>query len=149
MLRPFSSYYRLNLSRRVRREESKGKGKGKVHHRTCYEGPEGEKWYTSTLSLTSTVDWSGWSAPLSKAVSPEKRPPLPSYRRLCVLQVRSGRVRKFSPPPTGIRSPDRPAWRDIQDDKFIRKSMNNVSRICHHSCCPLCRDQSVVHAATV
>ena len=33
----------------------------------------------------------------------------PLYRRLGGPQGRSGRVRKISPPPTGIQSPDRPA----------------------------------------
>ena len=33
----------------------------------------------------------------------------PLYRRLGGPQVRSGQVRKISPPPSGIRSPDRPA----------------------------------------
>jgi hypothetical protein len=33
----------------------------------------------------------------------------PLYRRLGEPQGRSGQVRKTSPPPTGIRSPDRPA----------------------------------------
>jgi hypothetical protein len=35
--------------------------KGKVHHRTRDEGPEGEKRYSSTLSLTSALDGGGWS----------------------------------------------------------------------------------------
>jgi hypothetical protein len=34
------------------------------------------------------------------------------YRRLGGPQGRSGRVRKISPSPTGIRSPDRPALGD-------------------------------------
>jgi len=33
--------------------------KGKVHHRTGHEGPEGDWSYTSTLSLTSALD-GGW-----------------------------------------------------------------------------------------
>jgi len=33
-----------------------GKGKGKVHLRTGHEVPEGEKRYSSTLSLTSALD---------------------------------------------------------------------------------------------
>jgi len=40
-------------------------GKGKVHHRIGQEGPEGEKKYSSTLPLTSTLDGGGgWSTPL-------------------------------------------------------------------------------------
>jgi hypothetical protein len=37
----------------------KGKGKGKVHPRTGQGGPEGEKRYSSTLSLTSALDGLG------------------------------------------------------------------------------------------
>jgi len=37
----------------------KGKGRGKVHPRTGHEGPEGEGTYSSTLSLTSALDWVG------------------------------------------------------------------------------------------
>jgi len=32
------------------------KGKGKLHSRIGHEGPEREKWYSSTLSLTSALD---------------------------------------------------------------------------------------------
>ena len=37
------------------------KGKGKVHPRTGHETPEGEKRYSYTLSLTSTLDGVGIS----------------------------------------------------------------------------------------
>jgi len=41
-----------------------GKGKGKVHPRTGHEGPEGEKRYSSTVSLNPALDGphgrSGW-----------------------------------------------------------------------------------------
>jgi hypothetical protein len=37
--------------------------KGKVHPRTGHEGPEGEYMFSSTLSLTSVLDWGGWSTP--------------------------------------------------------------------------------------
>ena len=63
-------------------EDIKGKkvkGKGKVHPKTSHEGPEWEKRYISTFSLTSALDGGGWSTP---------RP-----------QGRSGQVRKNSPPP--------------------------------------------------
>ena len=42
---------------------NKGKGKGKVHPRTGYEGPEGKQRYSSTLSLTSALDVDGLSRP--------------------------------------------------------------------------------------
>jgi hypothetical protein len=35
---------------------SNGKGKGTVHPITGHEGPEGEKMYSSILSLTSAID---------------------------------------------------------------------------------------------
>ena len=41
----------------------KSKGKGKVRPRTAHEGPEGEQMYSSTLSLTSTIDRGGWWTP--------------------------------------------------------------------------------------
>jgi len=40
-----------------------GGGKGKVHHRTGHEGPEGEQMYSSTLPLTSALGGGGWSTP--------------------------------------------------------------------------------------
>jgi hypothetical protein len=44
-------------------ENSTGKAKGKVHLRTCHEHTEGELRYSSTLSLTFTLDVVGWLAP--------------------------------------------------------------------------------------
>ena len=65
------------------------KGKGKVHPRTCREGPEGAYRDSSTLSLTSALDG---SAP---------RPGRFSHRKegLGGLQGQFGRMRKISPPP--------------------------------------------------
>jgi hypothetical protein len=40
-----------------------GKGKGKVLPITGHEGPEGEQRYSSTLSLTLSLDEGGWSTP--------------------------------------------------------------------------------------
>ena len=37
--------------------------KGKVLPRTGHEGPEEEQMYSSTLPLTSALDWGGWSTP--------------------------------------------------------------------------------------
>jgi hypothetical protein len=34
--------------------------KGKVHPRIGHESPEGEQRYSSTISLTSALDWGGW-----------------------------------------------------------------------------------------
>jgi hypothetical protein len=40
-----------------------GKGKGTVHPITGNAGPEGEKMYSFTHSLTSALDGGGWSTP--------------------------------------------------------------------------------------
>ena len=40
---------------------SHAKRKGKIHHRTGHEGPEGECLYSPTLSLTSALDRGGSS----------------------------------------------------------------------------------------
>ena len=79
--------------------------KGKVHPRTGHEDPEGEKMYTSSLSITSALDGGGWSTPRPGRFNPGKTR-YPLYRRLGGPQGRSGRVRKTSPP-TESRSPDR------------------------------------------
>ena len=39
------------------------KGEGKVHPGTDHEGLEGEKMYSSTLTLTSALDGGVWSTP--------------------------------------------------------------------------------------
>jgi len=39
------------------------KGKGKIHPRTGYKGPEGEQIYSSTIPSTSALDGGGWSIP--------------------------------------------------------------------------------------
>jgi hypothetical protein len=75
-----------------------------VHPVTDHEVPEGEYGYSSTLSLTSALDGFGWST---------ARPCCFTLGKDCLggwvgTQGRSGRLWKISPP-TGIRSPDRPA----------------------------------------
>jgi len=57
--------------------------------------------------LTSALDGVGGQSHAPAALPPGKTR-YPLYRRLGGLQGRCGRVRKISPP-TGIRSPDRPA----------------------------------------
>ena len=52
------------------------------------------------------------------ALPPGKETGCPLYRRLGVPQGRSGRLRKISPP-TGIRSPDRPALASLYTDWAI------------------------------
>jgi hypothetical protein len=52
----------------------KSKGKDKFHPRTCYESPEGESKYSSTVSLTSSLDGDGWSMPRPHRFASGKRP---------------------------------------------------------------------------
>ena len=54
--------------------------------------------YSSTISLTSVLDGSGWSTPRPGRFTPLKEP-VSLYRRLGGPQSRSGQVRKISPPP--------------------------------------------------
>ena len=82
-------------------------GKGEVHPITGHEGPVGEQRYSSTLSLTSTVDGVGGQRHASAAL-PLGKTRYPLYRRLGGPQGRSVRVQNISPS-TGIRSLDRPA----------------------------------------
>jgi len=51
-------------------EKGKGKGKGNVRLRTGHEGPEGEKRYSSTLSLTSALDGVGGQSHTPAALPP-------------------------------------------------------------------------------
>jgi hypothetical protein len=55
-------------------EDDDGKGKGKVLPRIGHEGPEGEYRYSSTLSLTLTVDGVGGQRNTPAALPPGKRP---------------------------------------------------------------------------
>ena len=54
---------------------------------------------SSTLSLTSTLDGSGWLTPRPGRFTPGKQSRYPFYRRLGGPKGRPGRVRKNSPPP--------------------------------------------------
>ena len=67
----------------------------------------GEQMYNSTLPSTSALDGIGGQRHAPTALLPGKTR-YPLYRRLGGPQGRSGRAQKISPP-TGIRSPDRPA----------------------------------------
>ena len=77
------------------------KSKGKGHPIRGHQGPKGEKSYSSTLSLTSALDWGGWSTPHPGRFTLGKDP-YPLYRILGGPKDRSGRVRKISPPPPGF-----------------------------------------------
>ena len=50
------------------------KGKGKGHHRTAHEGPEGKERYSFTLSLISELDGGEWSTPRLGCSTPGKDP---------------------------------------------------------------------------
>ena len=71
--------------------------KSKAHPRTGHEGPDRDQRYSSTLSLTSALDWGGWSAAGLGRFTPGKDP-VPLYRRLGGCQGRSGRVREILAP---------------------------------------------------
>jgi len=82
--------------------------KSKVHPRTGYDGPVGKQMYSSTLSLTSALDEGRWSTPRPGRFTRGKENRCPLYSKLGGLQAGLDRCGK-SRPPTGIRSPDRPA----------------------------------------
>jgi hypothetical protein len=86
------------------------KGKGIAHPRTGHEGPEGEHTYSSTLPLTSAVDVVGGQSHAPAALPPGK-PGTHFTGGLVVPRVDLDRYGKSAPPPppTGIRSPARPA----------------------------------------
>jgi hypothetical protein len=60
-------------------------------------GPEGQKRYSSTLSLTTALDGDAVTATF-RALYPRKRDPVSIYERLGGTQDRSGRMRKISSP---------------------------------------------------
>ena len=101
------SLYRLPTMTRKVKLITTGKGKRKGHPRTGHEGPEEEQMYRSTLPSTLALDVVGGQNNATAALIPGNTR-YPSYMRLGGPQGRSSRVRKISPP-TGIRSPDRPA----------------------------------------
>jgi hypothetical protein len=63
------------------------------------------------LSLTSALDGVGSHRNAPAALPPEETG-TPLYRRLGGPQGRSGRLQETTPPPPGIRSPDRPTRRE-------------------------------------
>ena len=113
------------------------KGKGKVHPKTGHKGPEGSRGIALLLGKVKctlvqalrlctgcmahrgsrgiallfldhgTRRGGGLASRPGRSLLPGKTR-YPLYTRLCVPQGRSGQVRNISPP-TGIRSPDRPA----------------------------------------
>jgi hypothetical protein len=64
---------------------------------TGHEGPDAEKRYSSTLSLTSALDGVGGQRHAPATLTPGKTR-YPLYRRMGGPQGRSGQVQKISPP---------------------------------------------------
>ena len=73
------------------------KNKGKVYLRRGHEVQEEKQRYSSNISLTSSLNESGWLTPRPGRCIPGKETRYPLYRRLCGPQGKSGRVRKISP----------------------------------------------------
>jgi len=89
---------------KIRTRNTQGKCKGKVHFRTGHEGPEEEKRYSLTLSLTSVLFGVG-SQRHALAALPPKETQCPMYRRGgggASEPVWAG-AKDFAP--TGIRHP--------------------------------------------
>jgi hypothetical protein len=104
----------------------KVKVKGKGHPRTVHEGLEGEQMCSYSLLFELGFIWvvGGQEHAPAALPLPGEKTRYPLYRRLCGSRGRCGRVQKISPPPTGIRSPDRPARRlvDIPTDLSLPAS---------------------------
>jgi hypothetical protein len=84
--------------------------KGKVHPRTGHEAREGEKNYSSTLSLTLALDGGWWSTPRPGRFTPRKDPvPIVQGARWAPGPVWTS-AENLSP--ISILSPDRPARSD-------------------------------------
>ena len=90
--------------------QDKGKGTT-VSPTTCHEGPEGEKRYSSTLSLAPALDVGGLSTPLPSRFTPEKDPaPTIQEAGWAPGPVWTG-AKNLAP--TGVRSPDRPVRSEL------------------------------------
>jgi hypothetical protein len=77
--------------------------KRKVCPKTGHEGSKGESRCSSTLSLTSAIDRSGWLTPRPDHFTSGKETQYPLYRRLGGPQDQCGQARKI-PPPSGFDS---------------------------------------------
>jgi len=74
------------------------KGKGKIHSRTGHEGPEGKRRYTSTLSLTSALDGTVFSA-LPRPLYQRKRHSTLFIGRWVDPRDSQNGCGRFNPPP--------------------------------------------------
>jgi len=78
----------------VHKGKGKRKRKRKVHRITGHEGPDGDWRYSSTLFLTSALDWGGGVFNATpRPLYPPGKTRYPLYSRLSGPQGRSGRVR--------------------------------------------------------
>jgi len=96
-----------NSHKTGRRRLYNGNGKGKVHPITGHEGPEREYRYSSTLSLTPTLDGVADQHHAPAALTPGKRPG--TYCTGGWVVSTAGLEGCGIGRTTGIRSPDRPA----------------------------------------
>jgi hypothetical protein len=81
--------------------------KVKFHTRTGREGPEKKETYSSTLSLTFTLDGGGWSTPRPRGFIPRNESRYGLYGAGWAPGPLWTSAENFAP--TRIRSPDRPA----------------------------------------
>jgi len=68
-----------------------------VHPITGHKGPEGEQWYSSTLSLPSELNEGEWSMPCPGHFTPGKETHYPLYRGCVGPRVSLDRCRKSRP----------------------------------------------------
>jgi hypothetical protein len=80
-------------------EVEKGQ-KGTIHHRPGHKGPEGEKRYSYTLSLTSAQDGVGGQRHAPAASPPGKRAGTHCIGGRVAPRPRLDRCRKSPPPPS-------------------------------------------------
>jgi hypothetical protein len=90
-------------------EKYSGKGQGQGHPITGHESPEREQRYSSIISLTWAIDGVGGQRHAPAALPPGKDPvPIAEEAVWAPGPVWTG-GENLAAPPTGIRSPDRPA----------------------------------------
>ena len=107
------------------------KGKDKFHPRTGHEDPDAEYKYSSTLSLTSSLDVVGWLMPRPSRFTPRKDTRYPSHRSLGEPQGQSGRVRKISLVPgfdLGIPTELSRSRNDKQNQIYVKRLMLNFKK---------------------
>jgi hypothetical protein len=111
--------------------------KGKIHPRTGHEGPEGEKRYNSTLSLTSALDGAFGRRHAPAALPPEKE-------TLAIIQEAVWALGPVwtceeSLAATRIRPPDRPARSQPLYQNFIPAHMKLLYTLDRRSDGPNCQ----------